>query len=249
MIIKFNQYLLLEASSLTKLGVPKEVMQPIQKDYALSPNVEWSKISTKGDIMKLLKEGKSNLFIQISIDSIIIFGCIDSIKGSTYFIDRYVYKEEISLTQLSYEINPRANVYLLEGEFTMADQKTRIIRKKEQEFEDFTQSFKTEFIQKFDKILMKIVKNKYEFTKAKDKIKEKANKIAEFKMFIDYLDNPIEGANGMAILDEFIMKFEEEYSKYFEEYLNIQEISDVFGRDQLMTLFMYYIHTGKILYK
>lgn len=117
------------------------------------------------------------------------------------------------------------------------------------ELEEFTEWFKTTFIRRFDRILKKTVNNKYEYAKAKEKIKEKAEKIAEVKGFINYLDNPLEGDNGLSILDQFIIEFEDEYTKFFDEHLNILEMSEIFGRDRLMTLFMYFINTGKILEK
>ena len=254
----FNEFLL-EKSSLTRLGIPREVMQPIQKDLALSPDVEWEKINHKKDILSELKNGGANMFIQIELNNIKVFVSYPTPKGTQYFIDNYVYRdtgwsgefeklkrEYKTLTQLSYDIEPRSNIYKLNGEFSINKQSRRKFIKKEKSFLEFSDKFKTDFLQKFDKILKRI--SGTNFKKAKDKVTDKAKKIAiENSLLIKGLDNPLTGPNGLSILDEFLYQFEDAYSEYFEERIDIQELSEYFTKDKLMTMFMYYIYTGKIL--
>lgn len=141
-VLSFKEFLLTESSSLTTLGVPREVMQPIQKDYALSPTVEWTKIPRKKDVIAILKKGEPCLFIQVAVDSIKIFGCVDTIKGTVYYIDKYIYdkgdwggeyikseRENPTFTQLNTEIESRANIYQLEGDFTLKSYVDREVRK------------------------------------------------------------------------------------------------------------------------
>ena len=256
----YNDFLL-EKSSLTKLGVPREVMQPIQKDLALSPNVEWEKYEHKKDVISELKNGEANLFVQIELHNIKVFVSFPSPKGIQYFVDNYVYRdtdwsgefeklkrEYKTLTQLSVEIEPRSNIYKLDGEFSINKQQRRRMIKTEKTFVEFPDKFKSDFLKKFDKILKRISGTNFE--KAKDKITDKAKKIAmENSLLIKGLDNPLTGPNGLSILDEFILQFENEYTKYFKELVDIQELSNYFTRDKLMMMFMYYIYTGKILTK
>lgn len=258
-IYENNFNLILEKSSLTALGVPKEVMQSIQKDLALSPDVEWEKIDHKKDIVDYLRKGDKNLFIQIAVDGIKVIGSYPTIRGTEYFVDNYVYRdtewageyeklkrEFPSLTQTIINIEPRTNIYKLIGDFSINKQAKRKMIKKEKKFIEFSDKFKTDFLKQFDKILRRITGTK--FKKAKDKITDKAKKIAmENDLLIKGLDNPLTGPNGLSILDEFLYQFEEEYSKFFEERVDIYELSKYFSYEKVMTMFMYYIYTGKIL--
>lgn len=265
MITRFNEYnklnekLLLEKSSLTSLGVPREVMQPIQSDFALSSDVSWVKMNRKNEIVDYLRRGDFNLFIQVAVDIISVFVSYPSPKGVIYFVDNYIYKdtdwsgefekqkrEYKTLTQLVIDIDPRTNIYKLEGEFSISKQRKREVVKKEQSFTEFSNNFKTDFLKRFDKILKRITGTHYK--KAKDKVTDKAKKIAmENSLLIKGLDNPLKGPNGLSILDEFLYQFEEVYSEYFGERIDIQEISNYFTKEKTMTMFMYYIYTGKTL--
>jgi hypothetical protein len=273
MITRFNEYkseiyvkenynfveLILEKSSLTKLGVPREVMQPIQRDLALSPDAEWEKMEHKKDVVDYLRKGDKNLFIQIGIDDIKVIVSYPSLKGTQYFVDNYIYRdtewageyeklkrEFKSLTQIVVDIEPRKNIYRLKGDFAINKQAQRELIRKEKSFMNFSDKFKTDFLKKFDKILKRI--SGTNFKKAKEKVTDKAKKIAfENDILIKSLDNPLSGPNGLSILDEFLYQFEDEYSKYFEERIDIQELAKYFTIDKVMTMFMYYIYTGKIL--
>jgi hypothetical protein len=66
-------------------------------------------------------------------------------------------------------------------------------------------------------------------------------------MIITGLENPLEGGNGLTILDEFLMQFENAYSEFFGEHTDIYELSKIFTRDKIMLSFMLYIYTGKII--
>lgn len=251
--------ILLEKSSLTKLGIPREVMQPIQRDLALSPDAEWEKITHKKEVINYLRNDDKNLFVQIAVDSIKIIVSYPSIKGTIYFIDNYIYRDTDwtgefeklkrvydTLTQTAINIDPQTNIYRLVGDFSINKQAKRKMIKKEKSFIDFSEKFKTDFLKHFDKILKRITGTN--FKTAKEKVTDKAKKIAvENSLLIRGLDNPLNGPNGLSILDEFLYQFEEEYSNYFEERIDIQELSKYFTLEKVMTMFMYYIYTGKIL--
>ena len=250
---------ILEKSTLTYLGVPREVMQSIQEDFALLPDSEWEKVEYKKDVLSELKKGIDSLYVQIGDDSVRVFGCYQRGGRPSYFLDYYSYKEgdwggeyhrydreEISLTQLSSYISPKSDMYKLNGEFTMRRKAQRQVQKEEQSLVEFTESFKRDFLRSFDKILKRITRTNFE--KAKGKITDKAKEIAiENDWLISSLDNPLAGPNGLSILDEFLYKFEDAYSKYFGERLDLKEMCDYFSRDKVMTMFMYFIYTGRIL--
>jgi hypothetical protein len=260
-LIRENNELLLEKSSLTKLGVPREVMQPIQKDLAIPADAEWDKIDLKKDVVRYLKEGDKNLFIQIEVDMIKVIVSYPSIKGTIFFVDTYVYKDDDwsgkfvklprefkTITQTIIDIEPRSNIYRLKNDFSISKQSKRKMIKKEKEFFKFSENFKTEFIRKFDSILKRMTGVYFKNAKEKitDKLKQKA---LENDLLIKGLENPLESPNGLSILDEFLFEFENEYSKFFKERVDIQELCNYFTKDKIMTSFMYFIYKGKILTK
>lgn len=251
--------LLLEKSSLTKLGVPREVMQPIQRDFAIPADATWDRIRLKRDVENIFRNGEKELVLQIETDSIKAFGSFMGSSGMKYFIDAYIMedsgwgggynkleREVVSLTQLLYQINSRALLYHLKDTFSLAKQPKRKLIKIEKGFEEFTSKFKSDFLHDFNSILRRIVGSKYK--DAKQEIRDKAKQIEiENQMMISGLDDPLAGPNSLTILDEFITQFEEAYSEFFGERLDIQELSKHFTREKMMTSFMYFIYTGKLL--
>jgi len=252
-----NQQLLLEKSSLTKLGVPREVMQPIQRDFAIPADAEWDRMALKRNIDNLFRNGDKELLLQISIDYIKVFVS----QNGRFFVDTYVMKdtgwsgeyekldrEYLSITQLLYQIEPKTLIYRLKSDFSVQKQGKRKLMKKEKDFEEFTNKFKQDFLTNFNAILKRIVGSKY--TDAKKEIQDKAKQIEmENQMMISGLDDPFAGPNSMTILDNFISEFEEAYSDFFGEYLNIQELSEHFTREKILTSFMFFIYTGRLLEK
>ncbi|MFA5585864.1 MAG: hypothetical protein WDA02_04895 [Saccharofermentanales bacterium] len=256
MITTLKEYLLLERSSLSVLGIPKEVMKPIQKDLAIPSDAKWNKISLKKDAIDKLNEKKKTLFLQIELDTISVFIFYDN----KYFIDSYIMKEDddwgggynklprqkVSKSHFISRIDSSVLLYHLNDDFSIKTQQYRKLDKKEKEFNDFTDNFKSDFLKNFNSILKRIVGYKYK--EAKDEIVDKVKQVEiENKMMISGLENPLEGPNSLTILDQFIIEFEDEYSKYFDERLDIMELSELFTRDKIMTSFMLFIYSGKII--
>ncbi len=251
--------LLLEKSSLNKLGVPREVMQPLQKDFAIPANAEWEKIELKSEVENILRKGTKEFILQITKDSIIAFVSYPSARETKYFIDSYILvedswngeyvkqdREDVSLTQLLYHIESRTALYHLKSDFSLIKQGKRKLIKKEKSFDKFTSEFKKDFLSKFDSILKRIVGSKY--NDAKQEIRDKARQIEmENKMMLSGLDDPLSGPNSLTILDEFLMQFEDAYSEFFGERLDIQELSNYFTYEKILTSFMYFIYTGRLL--
>lgn len=258
--IKLKDFLLLEVSSLTKFGVPKEVMQPIQRDFAIPENAEWDRLPLKRDVVDLMRKKQKNLILQIAMDSIKIFVSYPFRGENSYIIDRYLLDDEagwsgkyikdkreaVSLTQLLSEVEAKSLLYYLLDDFSIARQNIRQLKKKNIGFTEFTNNFKKEFLHNFNNILKRIVGNKYD--DAKDEINAKAKRIEiENNMIISGLDSTIEGPNSLSILDEFIIQFEDAYSDFFSEHLNIQELSEHFTREKVLTMFMLFIYNGRLM--
>ena len=160
--------LLLERSSLTKLGVPKEVMQKIQRDYEINPYPDWDKVSLKAQLKETLEKRESNLFIKITVDIIYIFASL-FIKGNKpYVIDRYDYNEDeewggnwekgdrsvLSLSALLSSIYMSGNLYhLKDKKFKVEEYEVRDVKKGMTGLQNFTNSFKQTAIEKFNKTI------------------------------------------------------------------------------------------------
>lgn len=254
-----NENLINEKSSLTSLGVPTNVMKSIQNDLALTSDTKWEKIDYKYLVDDYLKKGNKSLFLQLSVNAIKIIVCYPSIKGTEFFVDEYKYENDdwtgdykkrkrsfTSYTKTLEEIRTKSNIYKLVGDFSILKQKKRQSIKQDEEFIEFNVKFKKDFIKKFDYILKKLTGAK--FKDAKTKIGEKAKQIAiENDMLIKSLDNPLEGANGLSIIDEFILQFEDAYSELLDDQVTIHDLIDMYSRDKVMTMLMYYIKSGKTM--
>ena len=59
-------YHLFEHSSLTKLGIPNEVMKYIQYHYEINSNANWIKIGLKRELIEELKKDEIAMFIEIA---------------------------------------------------------------------------------------------------------------------------------------------------------------------------------------
>jgi hypothetical protein len=256
MILKFEDFLILEKSSLSSLGVPTEVLKEIQKEFAIPQDARWERVIRKSDVERILRQSRKKLILQIAIDSIKVFVT----DRDQYFIDRFILNDEgdwsgaykklkreyLSKNQLMVEVEPRANIYLLRNDFSLQQQGQRKVEKQDKNFKEFTQNFKRDFLINFRNILKRIVGQNYK--NAQGEILKKARQIElENNMIISGLENPLEGPNGLTILDEFLYKFEDALTEFFGERLDIYEISEYFGRDKVMTMFMYYVYTGKIM--
>jgi ankyrin repeat protein len=256
-----NESLLLEKSSLTTLGVHREVMQSIQRDLALPDDAEWDRISLKSEVEDILQDGQKELILQIATDAVKVFVSYPENGEQIYFIDSYISKdtgwggeyikqkrEFTTKTQLFYHIESKTLIYHLKSDFSIKKQPHREVEKKEEEFDKFTMDFKKDFLEKFDGILKRIVGSKYD--DAKKEIRDKAKQIElENQMMISGLDDPLEGHNSLTILDEFLYQFEDEYSNFFDERIDLQELCNYFSREKILTSFMYFIYKNKILTK
>ena len=253
--------LLLEKSSLTRLGVPNYVMRHIQRDFAIPADAEWKRIRLKSDAKDILRDGKKEFLIQLSLHSIKVFVSYEKDGDRMFFVDNYIFREGawggeyerqqreyLTMTQMFYKIKTESLIYHLQDDFSLIRQPARKRKKAQKEFTEFTEQFKKDFLKNFESILRRLVGAKYK--SAKKDIQEKARRVEiENQMMLSGLSDPLSGPNSLTILDEFLLGFEEEYSNYFGERLDIQELSEYFTRDKIMTSFMYYIYTGKILDK
>jgi hypothetical protein len=178
-------------------------------------------------------------------------------------------------TELISEIKSHSLYFILKsGEFTNTLQQDRTLIKSEIKYNEFYDNFKNEVINNFTSIVKRIFKSKSEEikkeilqnleietdTKSETELQKLLNKNIElnkkytFYQKLHNLDDPYslkskERDDSLSIIDKKILEFEEEYSKYFKEFLNIQELCEHFTRDRIITEFFYFLYSGKIYNK
>ena len=196
MITKFNSFILEMASTLTRLGVPNEVMKDVQINYEIPMNINWIKIN-KSELNNNLRKKEKSLFIEINKDYIkIIANYLNS-----YFIQYYKYdesgwgsydikeREKSSLTSVLYEVSAKSIIWKSDSPyFQIKPKEQREVQKDAKDFDYITNDFKMNIIQNFNNICQKMYGNRYEEVMQKIvKNIEDMNKGMSAKRILDFL--------------------------------------------------------------
>jgi hypothetical protein len=162
---------------------------------------------------------------------------------------------------------------LISGNWLHEFSTVRKIRKEESNFEKITNDFKKDFAYNFTKIVKKmygvksniitnIIINHLKNIKrglTEEQIRDilylnvdRAKEVDEFKKREKDKDpyklyNDIINQNSLTIFNEYLLKFEDEYSDKYKEYLNIPIMIEKFTREKVMTSFMYYLYSEKLM--
>lgn len=177
----------------------------------------------------------------------------------------------LTKTEFISEINISNKCYLLtKGDYKLLLKSERMLLKDEQQFNEFTTKFKQYIIDNFNNIVNRLYKNKSETIKnqiAKNIEKTSNLNINQIKQILNvnkdlqkqaihytklqnikdpFNINGVGTGDSLSILDKKILEFEESYTSYFNEYLNIMELSEYFGKDKIITNFLYFLYSGKI---
>jgi len=165
------------------------------------------------------------------------------------------------------------NYQLISGNWLHEFSGTRKLKKEEENFEDITNTFKKEFAENFTRIVKKMYGRKSNIitniivnhlknvkrgltdqqisdilylnvdrAKDIDKLKKKQKETDPYKLYSDIVK-----ADSLTIFNEYLIKFEDEYSNKYKEYLNIPIMIDKWSREKIMTAFMYYLYTNKLM--
>lgn len=235
---KFKEFLL-EKSSLTKLGVPKEAMQYIQKEFEIHENAQWERIY-KDEIFDMeLDPKKKNLFIQVTFQRIRI---IVNNYGE-YYIQDYSYEESnfgnylieerqyMTKTQILKRISSKKLLFqLTEGKFKVSERKKRLVKKNVKKFEKTTNELKDYILKNFNKILRRIYQKHHKelIDKVVWNIENMAPHVnaADLSHFLKYNRKFVEIANEYeaAIKNDDILRIEQLEKQYnslakIDEYL------------------------------
>lgn len=183
-------------------------------------------------------------------------------------------REKTTITDSVKEVKRSCKSYeLISGNWLHEFSKVRKIRKEDENFESTTTEFKKEFAENFTKIVKRLYGKKAdvitdiiinhlstvqknlsdekireilflnsERTKEINKLKLKQNTKDPYKLY-----NDIVRADSLTIFNEYLIKFEDEYSDKYKEYLNIPIMIERFSREKINTAFMVYIYCNKLI--
>lgn len=190
-----------EKSSLSQMGVPKSVMQYIQKHYALNPQAQWEEYEKLNEIKKDLMKNEKKLFLQIGDNNIKVYASIYEKNKKFFIVDKFfkstgdwgdhwehVGREGTTLTNLiKEEIYIEDKQYKLKsGDFSVVKKDVRDVEREEKRFDEFNKKFREDLLD----YITNILKNSYS---------KKANKIE--KRIIDNLADVKEGLDPEEIKD------------------------------------------------
>ena len=181
-------------------------------------------------------------------------------------------REDKTRTQMLIGIRPEHNIYKLDGKFQHRPKVQRKIQKEMKMFDEITNNFKFHMLHNFNSIVQRIYGKRYKFVMSKiaknisgfdpnasaedvldflkdnKKMAEKAKEYENAKDDEDLLriKRLEKQFNSLPVLDEYLFRFEDEYSEKYNTRLSITNLIDDFGRMSIETAFMYYLFTGKM---
>jgi hypothetical protein len=229
LITKFNNYIILENSSLNKINIPKEVISLIEKDFEFSKNSSWKKTSLPELlVISNFSESveKNNLFIQISDNNISVF---TSNGKDKYIFDSYenkfddfgdnwgkIERNNININEIFKKIKSNNLYYLTEGEFKLEDRRKRKIKEIEKKFDEIN-----------DRFLSDVIK----YIKTNN------------PTLISY---DITNSDSLTDLNRELINFEMKISRKLKKHLMINDIIEIFEYEKTKLLFIFYLKTKKI---
>ena len=181
---------------------------------------------------------------------------------------------ETTLLEVIKKIERGCKTYnLISGNWSHEFSNIRKIRKEESNFDNITNNFKIDFAESFTKIVKKLFGKKANIitdiivnhlknikknisdeqireilflnvdrAKDVDIYKNKQQAKDPFKLYSDVIR-----ADSLTIFNEYLIKFEDEYSDKYKQYLNIPIMIEKWSRDKIMTAFCYYLYSGKLM--
>lgn len=179
-----------------------------------------------------------------------------------------------TITNILKKIEKGCKTYeLISGNWLHEYSGTRKIRSEQSKFERITDEFKKEFAENFTRIVKKMYGRKatvvtdiiinhlknvqsnltdeeireilflnVDRAKEVDKLKKKKEEKDPYQLYNKYIRD-----NSLTIFDEYLIRFESDYSDKYKEYLNIPEMIEKWGKDKTMTAFMIYLYTEKLI--
>jgi len=255
--IQYN-YELKKDAEWEKIGYKKDLQEELKKNEKslfLEISIKYIKV--------IINLGNDEYVVQY-------FNYDDRGWGSYNIEDR----ELITRTQLLIGVDPKHLIYKLKGDiFQERPKAQRLVQKEIKHLDQATNEFKFYVLLNFNNILkriygkrfedvMKKIANNianikptatadeiYQFLKDNKKLADKAKEYEQAKEDEDVLriKELEQKYNSLPVLDEYLLKFEVEYSEKYKTRLNVKSLIDTFGRMMIETAFMFYLYTGRLM--
>jgi hypothetical protein len=224
----------------------------------------------------VVSSDKNNIIVIFSIDNEFYVDNYNFYKADDMGSEYWDKEDRIktNVTDVNKSIPKGAKIYkLISGDWSYENSAKRELNKRSDDFDDFTIQFKIDFADNFTNIIKKLYKNHSSLIqdmiinnlltvnnsispeKAKEILSVNVDRAKQAKFFknrgqekdpynlqIQYIRD-----NSITIFNEYLIRFEDGMSQEYSEFLNISELSKKYGRDKIMTAFMYYLHGGKIM--
>lgn len=229
-MLSFNNFLL-EKSSLTELGIPREIMQIIQYDYEFSPDINWNK-SDKQDIVifpNITYQKKSNLFVCISDESIIFIFAYKISDNIYYNWDEFNKIEddfgEGWIRNDKIEMDLKAvvrKILMFKGDvFHANNDDYKLTNKWRRKVEEIDRVF--------NDITSRFLRN----------VEEKCDKLG-----ITF--SGVHKEDGLKPIEDKLLNFENLISERKNKYITIVDLIKEWGMDKTVRNFIFYVKTNKI---
>jgi hypothetical protein len=224
--LKLYQSFLNEKSSLSEVGLPREVLYMIERDYQINPNAQWLEIPFKEvlAIAYLKYPRKHNLFLQITPENIYIFSSYGDLYKN-FILDEFkkrgddfgefwekIERQQLNLNQIANLLDVNYPILFLKaGHFQPTPAKKR----------------------KLDQLLT-------EYEEIEKVFFEDLKKVANL--------SDVKGDDGLSDLKREVFNFEEAISDFINKPLNIVDLINIYGRKTVKRFFLYYLKTRKLPY-
>lgn len=181
---------------------------------------------------------------------------------------------QTTITDIIKIVDKGCKIYeLIDGNWSPEFSSYRRLKKEKNKFEDITNNFKIDFAKNFTNIVKRLYGKKSDMVSntiidyLKDVNKDESEQTLREILFlnvanakkVDYYrkkanekdpynlyDKNIQ-AHSLTIFNEYLAKFENDYSEKYKEYLNIPIMIERYTRDKIMTAFMVYLYSGKLI--
>ena len=199
-------------------------MQIIQKDFEISDNAKWEKLYKKDVESKL--NSRNNLLVTVCKTKLYVTYSYDD----DYYIETYNLTSEDDFGDSQWQKIGRYKASMTEALKSIERGcKTYIL---------VSGNWSNEFSS-----VRKINKEQNNFIDITDNFKEEFLK--KFKSKYLY-DNSIK-ADSLTIFDKYLAEFEDVYSDKYKEYLNLPIMIERWTREKIMTAFLIYIYSNKLI--
>lgn len=264
-----------EASSLTILGVPTQVMKWIQQDFALNPNSRWERVLREADLRVALR-GDGIVLGVGPREVITVMPCRKEgrrrIETESYFLNGGVWsrggRHRTTLIATLRRIDGLTVYSMSDGSYSEEDLIGRGTLKRMAQLEEIDRTFGEEVVRTFGSVVRRIYGRRAEDVARRivDRVRTAdgslevalGRSLELARRADDYhrrsadpdpmgLRDPRARENSLTALAEHVVHFEEAYSARYGDHLTVADLCREHPRERIVTAFVLFLYTGRII--